>query len=101
MIAVRMVQASIDQIIHMVAMRNRRVTASWAMLMRRIVSAGGVLRRTVVRIRGSDFDHMFSCFFDRGISAEPTYFNETRIFQFRPELDRHWDPLPQNCGAEV
>lgn len=59
MIAVRMVQASINQIIHVVAMRNRLVTASWPMLMRRIVSAGAVLRRTVVRIRGCDFDHVF------------------------------------------
>ena len=59
MIAVLMVQASIDQIIHVVAMRDRLVTASRAVLMRRIVSAGAVLRRAAVGVRGSDFDHVF------------------------------------------
>jgi hypothetical protein len=58
-IAMRMMQASIDKIIQVVAMWNRLMTASRAMLMRRIVSTGAVLQGAAIRIGGCDFHHVF------------------------------------------
>jgi hypothetical protein len=58
-IAMRMMQASIDKIIQVVAMWNRLMTASRAMLMRRIMSTGAVLQGAAIRIGGCDFHHVF------------------------------------------
>jgi hypothetical protein len=54
MVAVRVVQASVDQIVDVISMRHGLVTASWAMLMCRLVSAGSVFGRAVVGIIGGD-----------------------------------------------
>jgi hypothetical protein len=61
MIAMRVVQASVDQVISMVSMRNRFMTATWAMLMRRIVSYSAMLWVAPIRIRRANFDHVFVC----------------------------------------
>jgi hypothetical protein len=58
MIAMRMVQAPIDQIIHVVAMGDSLMAAARAMPMRRIMSAGAMLRRAAIGIRCRDFDDM-------------------------------------------
>ena len=50
MIAVGMVQVSIDQIIDVITVRNCRMSAAGSMPMRRIVSATAVLRRAAIRI---------------------------------------------------
>lgn len=59
MIAVRMVQASIDEIIRMVPMWNRFMTTSGSMPMLRAVSAGTMLRAAAIRICFTHFDHVF------------------------------------------
>jgi hypothetical protein len=59
MIAVWMVQMSIDQIVDMIAMWNRLMTTVEPMSMRRGMSAAAVVRRATIRIRRSDFDHVF------------------------------------------
>jgi hypothetical protein len=59
MIAVRMVQVSVDQIISVITVWNRLMTTAGAMSMRRLMVAASVLRRAAIRIRGSDFDHVF------------------------------------------
>jgi hypothetical protein len=46
----RMVQVSIDQIIHMIPMRHRFVTAAGSMDVIRVVSRAGVLRRADIGI---------------------------------------------------
>ena len=59
MIAMRMVQMPIDQIIYVVTMRNRRMSAARSMSMRRIVSATAMLWRAAHRILFSYFDHVY------------------------------------------
>jgi hypothetical protein len=59
MIAMRMVQVSINQIIDVVPMWNRLMTAARPMPMRRIMSATTVLWRTSIGIRCSYFDYVF------------------------------------------
>jgi hypothetical protein len=54
-----MVQMSIDQVVGMVAMRHRFVSAARAMPMRRIVPAAAVVRRAAVGIRCAHFDDVF------------------------------------------
>jgi hypothetical protein len=56
MVAVGMVQMSIDQVVGMVAMRHGFVSAAWAVPMRRIMSAAAVVRRAAVGIRRAHFD---------------------------------------------
>jgi hypothetical protein len=59
MIAVWMVQMSIDQIIDVIAMWNRLMTTVEPMSMRRGMSAAAVVWRATIRIRRSKFDHVF------------------------------------------
>jgi hypothetical protein len=58
MVAVRMVQVSIDQVVGMVPVRHCLVSAARAMPMRRIMSAAAVLRRAAGGIRCVHFDDM-------------------------------------------
>ena len=57
-VAVRMVQVSVDQIVGVIAMRHRFVTAAWSVPMNRIVSAAAVLRGAPIGIRYAYFDCM-------------------------------------------
>ena len=59
MIAVRMVEASVDQVIKVVAMRNRLMAAARTMAMRLIMSGSTMLWVAPVRIRGANFNHVF------------------------------------------
>jgi hypothetical protein len=59
MIAVGMVQVSIDQIIHMVPVWHRLMSAAWSMMMRCIMSATAMLWRTAMGILRSYPDHVF------------------------------------------
>ena len=56
MVAVWMVQAPVDEIVGVIAMRHRFVTASRAVAMRRIMAAATVFRAAAVRVGGTDFD---------------------------------------------
>jgi hypothetical protein len=58
-IAMRMVQVSIDQIIKVVPMWNSLMTAARPVLMRRAMSATTVLWRTSIGIRCSYFNYVF------------------------------------------
>lgn len=57
--AMRMMQVAIDQIVHMVTMRNLLVPASGAVDMASIVSGTSVIRCTLGRIRHIDLQYMF------------------------------------------
>jgi hypothetical protein len=59
MIAMRMVQPPIDQIVNVVAMWNRLMAAAWAMPMVRFMSSGTVLWRAAIRIYRSYFNYVF------------------------------------------
>jgi hypothetical protein len=56
MVSVWMVQAAVDQIVGVITVRHRFMTASRAVAMRRIMAAGTVLWATTVGISGTDFD---------------------------------------------
>ena len=56
MAAVRVVQMAIDEIVYMVAMRNRLMAAVCAVDMIRSMAAALVVRSAAVRICGGDFD---------------------------------------------
>ena len=58
MIAVRIMQVALDQVIHMVAVRDRLVAAVRAMHMRRGMPTAGVLRGTCGGIRAGDIENM-------------------------------------------
>jgi hypothetical protein len=58
MIAVRMVQASVDKVIDVISVRHSLVTASWPMLMCRLVPACSVFGRAAVGIIGGDLQDM-------------------------------------------
>jgi hypothetical protein len=58
-IAVRMVEASVDQVIKVVPMRNRLMATAWAMPMRLIMSGSAMLWIAPIRIGGASFNHMF------------------------------------------
>jgi hypothetical protein len=58
-IAVRMVEASVDQVIKVVAMRNRLMAAARTMAMRLVMSRSTVLWVATIRIRGANFNHVF------------------------------------------
>lgn len=58
-IAVRMVEASVDQVIKVVPMRNRLMAAARTMAMRLVMSRSTVLWVAPIRIRGANFNHMF------------------------------------------
>ncbi|CAN1722515.1 protein of unknown function [Hyphomicrobium sp. 1Nfss2.1] len=57
-IAVRMMQMTVDQIVDVIAMRYSLVSAAWAMLMPGLVPHAAMLRRTPVGILTRHFDHM-------------------------------------------
>ena len=58
MIAVRMVQASIDQIIDMIPMGDRLMAAIWTMLMRCIMPFRRAIGRAAIRVLRCYFDGM-------------------------------------------
>jgi hypothetical protein len=58
MIAVRMMQASINQIIDVVAMRNGFVAAARTMLMGCFMAARAMRQRAPIGIGFADFDHV-------------------------------------------
>jgi hypothetical protein len=51
-----MVQAAVDQIVSVITMWHRFMTAPGAVAMRRIVAAGTVFRAAAVGVGGTDFD---------------------------------------------
>ena len=57
--AVRMVQATRDQVIDVIAVRHRLATATGTVLMAFVVTTAGVLRRTGFRIRGIHVEGVF------------------------------------------
>jgi len=58
-IAVRVMEATIDQVIKVVPMRNRLMATARAMPMRLIMSGSTMLRVTPIGIRGANFNHVF------------------------------------------
>jgi hypothetical protein len=54
----RMVKMAIDQVIHMISMRNAFMTATRPMLMFRLMPLTLMLGRAALRVRRSDVDHM-------------------------------------------
>lgn len=58
MIAVRMVQVAVDQVIDMVAVGNRFVAAAGTVAVGLVVSVALVFRGAAVRVLGADFQHM-------------------------------------------
>ena len=56
---VGMVQMAVDEIIHMVAVRYRFVSAPGAMLMTRLVATAMIIGRTAIRVLRTDFQNMF------------------------------------------
>lgn len=58
-IAVRMMEASVDQVIKVVPMRNRLMAAVRTMAMRLIMSGSTMLRVAPIGIRGANFNHVF------------------------------------------
>lgn len=59
MVAVGMMQASLNQIIHVVAMRDGRMAAIWAVNVFRRVFSGGKARAAFIRIGGINRNRMF------------------------------------------
>jgi hypothetical protein len=59
MISVRMMQMAVNQIIHVIAMRNSRMAALWSMNMPAGVFLGGKRRGAVRRIAFADLDDVF------------------------------------------
>jgi hypothetical protein len=57
-IAVRMMQVAVDQIVDMIAMRHRLMPAAGTMHMSRIVSGAAMIGRAHVGIDSRYFDHM-------------------------------------------
>jgi hypothetical protein len=60
-ITVGMVEASIDQVINVVPMRNRLMAATRAMAMRLVMSGSTMCWVAPIRIRGINFNHVFIC----------------------------------------
>jgi hypothetical protein len=59
MVAVRMMQVAIDQIVHMASMRHRLVAAPGPMYVTWIVTGAPMLRSALVGIGRGDLDDMF------------------------------------------
>ena len=59
MIAMRVVQAFVDQIINVIPVWNRLMAAVWTMPMRRTVSGSTMVWVASVRIGCANFDHVF------------------------------------------
>ena len=60
MIAVRVMQATLDEIINVIAMRHGGVAALWTMDMRGFVAPVAVFRRAAVRVAVARLDHMLN-----------------------------------------
>lgn len=58
MVAVRMMQAAIDEIVDVITMRHRLVPATGTMHMVGLVAGGAMLGRATVRIALRHFDHV-------------------------------------------
>ena len=58
MVAVRMMQVAVDEIVDVVAVRHRLVPATWPMLMTRLVPGAAMLGRAAVGILRRDLDHV-------------------------------------------
>jgi hypothetical protein len=58
MVPVRMMQVSVDKVIGMVAVRNRFMTATRSMLVRRIMSGTAMVRRAAIRVPGAHLNNM-------------------------------------------
>ena len=58
-VAVRVVQVAIDEVVDVVAMRHRFVAAAGAVHVSRFVAAAVVFRRAGVRVGGTDGDDVF------------------------------------------
>ena len=58
-VAVRMVQVPVYQVINMIAVGNGLVPAARTVPVARFVTAAGVVRRTAVRVFIADLQHMF------------------------------------------
>jgi hypothetical protein len=56
MVAVRMVKVAIDEIVDMVAVRDRLMSASWPVHVTRLVPGTTVIRRAAIRVLGSHFN---------------------------------------------
>lgn len=59
MVAVRMMEVAVHEVVNMVAMRDGRVSAIGAVNMLRLVFGGGKSRRAFVGVRGIDGNSMF------------------------------------------
>ena len=57
-VAVRVMEVPVDQIVGMIAMRDGRMSAVRAMHVLRVVTAALMIRRTRVRILGRHGNHM-------------------------------------------
>jgi hypothetical protein len=60
MIAVRVMQATLDEIINVIPMRHGGVAALWTMDMRGFVAPVAVFRRAAVRVAVAHLDHMLN-----------------------------------------
>ncbi len=58
MIAMRVVQAFVDQIINVMPVWNRLMAAVWTIAMRRTVSGSAMVEIAPVRIGRANFDHV-------------------------------------------
>jgi hypothetical protein len=58
MVAVRMMEMSVDQVVHVIAMRHRFVPASGLMHVGSVVTTATMLGCAPVRIGRREFDHM-------------------------------------------
>jgi hypothetical protein len=59
MIAVRVVQVTTDQVVHVVAVRHSLVPTAWTMHMLLVVTVAGVLRGTAGRVLGRHLENVF------------------------------------------
>ena len=58
-IAVRMVQVAFDEVVHMIAVRDRLVPTAGAMLMAGLVATAVMIGRAALRVVRTDFQDMF------------------------------------------
>lgn len=83
-IAVRMVQMSIDQVIDMIAMRDCFVATVWTMNMAGVMAGALVGRRARSRISVADFDDVF---FHRAIRVHVVQMSVVQIVDMITMLD--------------
>ena len=58
-IAVNMMQMTRNQVVHMIAMGNRLVSATYAMLVALLMAIANVIGSTTCRVRTGGLDHVF------------------------------------------